>query len=1330
MPRLRLNPTWSAPTVHSSSPLGASGAMQQWVHPPRGRGDSRAAAQGRGRGAPAGRGAKPQQQAGGLANIARPLLVASPRPPGGPRCPKMPRKPPPVQKGILENPGLTPPPPAPRSTSVESVAGCQGLAGPQGDSASAEEEERWTFQTLHQGEWPRLQAGAHAAAPAGVDAQGAEGGFDPDPVSSDSEGAAPVQPAGDMSSRGTGKRKWVPPPSLRGAAEPKRFRSSDGGPVSSSRRGSSQLPAAQAELVQPKAEPVGPKVEPVQPQDEPVQPQDEPVQPQDQPVQPQDQPVQPQDQPVQLPVEFVEPKVEPVQPQPEPRQGQPEEPAEQQKQLITQLQEQVAAAQGASRCWAKQLADSQAGALAQQRQAAETERVLRGQLAAAQKSLEAAEAAVKGGQVQPAEQHQRQAAETGRVQAEVGAQPQAEAKAAAKLHAELELEAAREKAAETERVLQEQLAAAQANASRKLQARAEAIAGLRAELEAAQAAVSATLTELAGSQKRLSAVRGELTAARLNMRRMRAQKARWKDTAKRKGREAAEARGEAAKATKAAAEAKGEAAKATKAAAEAKGEAAEAARAEREQREAARAAQELAEIAIAQVAGLLGKAAPVPPEPQTAAGGATGTRPSLPRERREPGPQERKALQELAMEEKDLVIAPVCCGVCSTDGKPYAMLVLGGADKGPPLAVCDLTVQGPKQVVLGKPGAAIHRQDVVAAWPTERGAILLTVALRSSLWVVEPPEGWRETAAHQYQRKERDRVPLEFEATWIKEFPGKLADADPTNCVAVSRCGRRIAVLVRQPTESSLGSALGAQDDNSVELRLWTAAQKRWELIRKLPRDATGLAIDSAGRTAAWYEPKQPATVAHVGTYWTAPLDSGAAAQQVTEELPGVIEAPRICDGYLLYAAGADRDHSFTTHCQWWSKKVASREPARALTPPGHFVDGATVVGDDLYVTYLAHSLAHTSSRINVAANGPGEAQDLAGPGIMPLLPGHGVDCGAHDMWLVHAAEDHQTLPQLIVRKATPGGRWEDPERLRLPQPAATSTFPAADSLSRRVEITQVCWKAADQSEVHGALFAEPTAPCNAPLLVLAHSGPSAPVRMALGLAAGCSDPEYGYIRPLLAAGYRVLAPAYRGSPGFGDAWSKATIGRLGQKTGDIGDIAAGVHHLRHIRVVSEEAPVGIFGTSYGGYLTMRALSEYPDVFDAGVSISGFANHFGVAEVTGDFDWCTELRCTAGHNVDPSRIRRPLLLIHGSLDQVCPVSQSQAVFHSLKRRGVECRLIQMPKEGHNFHKGAQHEARLAVLEWMLRHVPRPPNWTASGSALQKLRPAAGASGSA
>ena len=173
-----------------------------------------------------------------------------------------------------------------------------------------------------------------------------------------------------------------------------------------------------------------------------------------------------------------------------------------------------------------------------------------------------------------------------------------------------------------------------------------------------------------------------------------------------------------------------------------------------------------------------------------------------------------------------------------------------------------------------------------------------------------------------------------------------------------------------------------------------------------------------------------------------------------------------------------------------------------------------------------------------------------------------------------------------------------------------------------------------------GVVCASKGTPPSAPLLVKAHGGPAGGVvASAISVA---SDAH------LLFAGFRIFSPAFRGSTGFGDAFTAANIDCQGHE--DLADILTGVRALEHSGVVTEGVKCVIYGGSYGGYMSFAGLSR-SNRFSAGIPQFGFIDNRQMSLITGDYtyeeEYFSSAEAMALSDIELEQITAPTLLMHG-----------------------------------------------------------------------------------
>lgn len=263
-------------------------------------------------------------------------------------------------------------------------------------------------------------------------------------------------------------------------------------------------------------------------------------------------------------------------------------------------------------------------------------------------------------------------------------------------------------------------------------------------------------------------------------------------------------------------------------------------------------------------------------------------------------------------------------------------------------------------------------------------------------------------------------------------------------------------------------------------------------------------------------------------------------------------------------------------------------------------------------------------------------------------------------------------------------GEWEPIE------PAIRQQDPVLPTLER--------FAARDGLPLSGWLYRAP-APTGAALIYL-HGGPE-----------GQARPDFSELFPaILDAGITVFAPNVRGSGGFGRAFSHADDKAL--RFAGIDDVADCARWLVETEGI-DSARIGCAGWSYGGYLTLAALTFHPELFATGVSICGMSDLTSFYRNTEP--WIAAAAVPKyGHPVRDrellaelspmnrlAALRAPLLVVHGANDTNVPVTESQQIVEALRRRGAPVDLLIFEDEGHAITK-QEHRERLAghVQSWL------------------------------
>ncbi len=240
--------------------------------------------------------------------------------------------------------------------------------------------------------------------------------------------------------------------------------------------------------------------------------------------------------------------------------------------------------------------------------------------------------------------------------------------------------------------------------------------------------------------------------------------------------------------------------------------------------------------------------------------------------------------------------------------------------------------------------------------------------------------------------------------------------------------------------------------------------------------------------------------------------------------------------------------------------------------------------------------------------------------------------------------------------------------------------FPSA----KLVVPEQAIFKAADGTEIHGQLFKPANASGKMPAMVFMHGGP--PRQMLLGWHyMYYYHNSYAMNQHLASRGYMVLSVNFRSGIGYGRAF------RLAQHRGARGaseyqDVVAGAKYLRSRDDVDSKR-IGLWGGSYGGYLTALGLARDSDIFRAGVDFHGVHDwSVSVAGLRVPMDTGERVRVARESSPISSvdKWKSPVLLIHGDDDRNVEFAQTVNLVRLLRKNGVYFEQIIWPDEIHDF----------------------------------------------
>jgi dipeptidyl aminopeptidase/acylaminoacyl peptidase len=225
-----------------------------------------------------------------------------------------------------------------------------------------------------------------------------------------------------------------------------------------------------------------------------------------------------------------------------------------------------------------------------------------------------------------------------------------------------------------------------------------------------------------------------------------------------------------------------------------------------------------------------------------------------------------------------------------------------------------------------------------------------------------------------------------------------------------------------------------------------------------------------------------------------------------------------------------------------------------------------------------------------------------------------------------------------------------------------------------------------------------------APVIVDIHGGPESQRRPSFS----------GLTQYFCSRGYAVFEPNVRGSTGYGKAYTH--LDDVRKRMDSVKDIEAAVDWLAAREDVDADRLVA-YGGSYGGFMVLAALTEYPDLWAAGVDVVGIASFVTFLENTGA--WRREHREAEYGSLADDReflesisplnhaaeITAPLFVLHGANDPRVPVGEAEQIADEVADHGVPVEELIFEDEGHGISKlDNKIEAYTAVVDFLDEHV--------------------------
>ncbi len=204
------------------------------------------------------------------------------------------------------------------------------------------------------------------------------------------------------------------------------------------------------------------------------------------------------------------------------------------------------------------------------------------------------------------------------------------------------------------------------------------------------------------------------------------------------------------------------------------------------------------------------------------------------------------------------------------------------------------------------------------------------------------------------------------------------------------------------------------------------------------------------------------------------------------------------------------------------------------------------------------------------------------------------------------------------------------------------------------------------------------------PFVIHAHGGPEGQYRPSFAR----------HFHYLVLNGFGILAPNVRGSSGYGREY--VGLDDYKKRKDSVRDYYEAARWLVD-NGYSEYGRIGIKGASYGGYVALAALVDYPEVFGAGIDHIGIANFVTFLQNTAEYRRAIreaeygplsdeEFLREISPLTHAENIRAPLLIVHGENDPRVPVGEARQMAEAVRSRGGVAETLIFPDEGHGVAK--------------------------------------------
>lgn len=416
---------------------------------------------------------------------------------------------------------------------------------------------------------------------------------------------------------------------------------------------------------------------------------------------------------------------------------------------------------------------------------------------------------------------------------------------------------------------------------------------------------------------------------------------------------------------------------------------------------------------------------------------------------------------------------------------------------------------------------------------------------------------------------------------------------------------------------------------------------------------------------------------------WIANATTGAAhllwrsGEKMDDSLPGLTEDASFNfagGGRIVFSSERDgRNHLY-------SISTEGGEPT-LLTAGDFDVEDVTLSADKLSVLF--------SSNQATSDQGDVDRRHLWQVAVAGGTPQQQLTSGATMEWSPVATADGKAIVCLGSTATSPAMPYQVSAKGRemIAKESVPADFPAASLVTPK----QVIFRSEDGLTLHGQLFLPRNANGKVPGLVFMHGGPIR--QMMLGFHyMDYYHNAYAMNQYLASRGYAVLSVNYRLGVMYGRAFREAP-NSVWRGASEYKDVLAAGRYLQSLPEVDGDK-IGLWGGSYGGFLTAMGLARNSDLFKAGVDFHGVHDwsvflterpYFGNLGLRPpDTEEAVKLAWTSSPDAYVSTWKSPVLLIHGDDDRNVPFSQTVDLVQRLREQHVPFEQMIFPDEIHGF----------------------------------------------